>query len=936
MRFPIQYLTPKRSFRTGKETTLAMISGRESSVALQLLAPAGRLLNYHLSGHMSPHLGNLESLQILDLMWNELSGSIPKELGNLRQLTLLLLSGNSLTGSIPKELGNLHLLDRFQIDSNQITGSIPSTFQNLVSIKHLYMNNNSLSGSIPKELGQLPKLVHLLAENNKIDGDLPPELANMSTLQILQLDNNRFSNASIPENYFSMQNIIKLSLRNCNLQGRIPDLSHMENLQYLDLSMNQLEGEMPSKLPIRLTTIDLSSNKLNGKIPEIIGRLPNLQLLSLKNNNFSGSIPPSFGTGKYFTSSNGEIILDLQNNSLSSVPTNLTNQIRYRPNLFVWVHANHEICSADDQLIHRICKLHHDDYFSERRQSDSGYEPSCDPETCSTGEEPVPATFYSQGLCRCAMAIVVGYRLKSPSFSFFTPFIKGYEEWIARGLLVSPDQVHLSSFSKELGPRFSTIVNIFPPVNGSRVFNKAELARIFSIFSWWKLPANDFYGPQELLSFNYALNQDDIPAFSSYKRSWKLILVIALSCVFGVIATITSVLLLLSRNHSRNMHPFQTTCWLNTLFATEKVQQKKQRLMNVRGVKEFRLDELAKATRNFSEASMVGQGGYGRVYRGELSDGRVVAIKRAKDGSRQGEDEFYTEIELLSRLHHRNLVALIGFCIDHNEQILVYEYMSNGTLKDRLIVDDGGSVLDFSSRLNIAIGAAKGIRYLHFEATPPIIHRDIKASNILLDCQENPRVADFGLSKLAPSPPNLDGNSMSAHVSTIVKGTPGYLDPEYFLTHQLTDKSDVYSFGVVLLEIISCMQPIANGKNIVREIKNAYNSRKIHEIVDAKMEECPKEALIPFVRLALACCDDNPSLRPSMNDVVRELESIKHYVLELISSTRFDGAIIPYSGSCKMDASSSSIDSTRIHSYCIENDAPNALTIEFSSEIDPR
>ncbi|KAI5082092.1 hypothetical protein GOP47_0001835 [Adiantum capillus-veneris] len=892
-----------------------------------------RLLNCRLSGKIAPQLGNLESLQILDLMWNQLSGSIPKELGNLKELTLMLLNGNNLTGLIPEELGNLHLLNRFQIDSNQISGPIPLTFQNLVSVKHLHMNNNSLTGSIPKELGKLPKLVHLLVDNNKLEGSLPSELANISTLQILQLDNNGFSNATIPQSFGSMLNITKLSMRNCNLHGGLPDFSRLSNLQYLDLSLNQLEGKIPSKFPTELTALDLSSNLLNGSIPDVLGNLSKLQLLSLKDNKLSGPIPPCFGTGAYFTSSNGELILDLQKNSLSSVPTNLTNAVKFRPNLFVWLHGNHAICRTNNTLIHRLCKLHHDISLGESKETDNSYSPSCDPMTCSSGEEPIPAVFYSQGLCRCAMPIVVGYRLKSPSFAFFTPFIKGYEEWIARGLLVSPDQVHLNSFTKESGPRFSTILKIFPTVNGPRIFTETELLRIFAIFSGWKMPPNDFYGPQELLSFNYTLYQDDIHAISSYHQSWKEVLVIVLSSTFGVLAVIATLILLISKHYGfkRKAGKSKASRWQG------KNDEIRQILMNVSEVRELRLEEVEMATKSFEEGTLVGQGGYGRVYRGFLSDGQVVAIKRAKEGSRQGHHEFYTEIELLSRLHHRNLVCLLGYCIDQDEQILVYEYMPNGTLKDRLAATENeDGAMDFASRLKVALGAARGIRYLHVEASPPIFHRDIKASNILLDGQDNPRVADFGLSKLAPSLPEFEGLSIHAHVSTVVKGTPGYLDPEYFLTHKLTDKSDVYSFGVVLLELITGMQPIANGKNIVREVKHAYDAGELFNIVDNRMGTYPKEALDPLAMLALRCCDDDPIARPSMNEVVGELERIKRMVPSLDNRTSCHKESFPLSSSFKGNASSKSLESSKSLHDSTDNDATDVFSLDLQPSIAPR
>ncbi|CAJ1970783.1 unnamed protein product [Sphenostylis stenocarpa] len=284
---------------------------------------------------------------------------------------------------------------------------------------------------------------------------------------------------------------------------------------------------------------------------------------------------------------------------------------------------------------------------------------------------------------------------------------------------------------------------------------------------------------------------------------------------------------------------------------------------------------MALATNNFSESAQIGEGGYGKVYKGRLPDGTVVAIKRAQEGSLQGEREFLTEIELLSRLHHRNLVSLIGYCDEEGEQamvcpkMLVYEYMPNKTLRDHLSVHSK-EALSFSLRLKIALGSAKGLLYLHTEADPPIFHRDVKASNILLDSRYTAKVADFGLSRLAPVP-DTEGN-VPGHVSTVVKGTPGYLDPEYFLTRNLTDKSDVYSLGVVFLELLTGRPPIYHGENIIRQVNMAYRSGGISLVVDKRFESYPSEYAEKFLTLALKCCKDLPDERPKMAEVARELE----------------------------------------------------------------
>lgn len=564
--------------------------------------------------------------------------------------------------------------------------------------------------------------------------------------------------------------------------------------------------------------------------------------------------------------------MDLQNNNFSSISANLTNAVKSRPDLFVWLHGNKVLCKNwKDDMIRRLCKGHHELFLPESMGENNTYSPTCDPLTCTTGEEPIPAVFYSQGLCRCAMPIILGYRLKSPSFSFFTPNIRGYEQWIAKGISVSPDQVYVDSFIKEPGPRFATILKIFPQTGGGRIFNESEVLRIFALFSGWKLPANDFYGPQELMLFNYTLYQSDLNALDSNRWSWRIVTAILTSGVLSTAAIVAAIVCIVMRNRS-NARSSRPTKTLGKSGST-------QRLLKVKGMKAFTLKELAKATKSFSKAMEVGQGGYGKVYRGVLGDGKVVAIKRAKEGSRQGAEEFYTELELLSRVHHRNLVCLVGYCVEEDEQMLVYEYMPNGTLKDCLSAGNRPYKevsLDFATRLRIASGAARGLQYLHAEASPPIFHRDIKASNILLDARYNAKVADFGLSKLAPTP-EMEGSALG-HVSTVVKGTPGYLDPEYFLTHKLTDKSDVYSFGVVLMELLTGMQPIANGKNIVREVKHAYDNGTLLNVVDPRMGAYPVDALAPLGRLAVDCCKDDTRERPSMTHVVRDLDTIRQSV----------------------------------------------------------
>ncbi|XP_058195943.1 probable LRR receptor-like serine/threonine-protein kinase At1g06840 [Rhododendron vialii] len=807
-----------------------------------------QLLNMNLSGSLSPELGRLSYMIILDFMWNQISGNIPKEIGNITSLELLLLNGNQLTGSLPEEIGYLPNLDRIQIDQNHISGSLPKSFANLNKTKHFHMNNNSISGQIPPELSVLPNLVHFLLDNNNLSGYLPPDLANLPNLLILQLDNNHFDGTSIPASYSNMSHLLKLSLRNCGLLGPIPDLSRIPNLAYIDLSSNQLNGSIPpEKLSENMTTIDLSNNNLTGPIPTNFSSLPLLQILSLANNSLNGSVPSIIWRNR--TSSRPErLVVDLQNNII----TNINGSSNLPPNVTVRLQGN-PIC-LDTNLV-QFCGTQ-TQYISHIQSSENS-NATCPVQACPyeyAPSSPVP--------CFCAAPLLVGYRLKSPGFTDFRPYKDQFEVYLTNGLVLEIFQLYIDSFIWEEGPRLKMYLKFFPVYidNASYVFNKSEVLRIRSMFTGWKIPDSDIFGPYELLNFTLWGPYEDVIPFSSKSGISKGALAgIVVGAVAGAVMLSAVVSLIILRLLMRKQQ------------AVSKRRQLSKITIKIDGVKDFTYGELALATNNFDASAQVGQGGYGKVYKGTLADGTVVAIKRAQEGSLQGEKEFLTEIELLSRLHHRNLVSLLGYCDEESEQMLVYEFMPNGTLRDHLS-GKTKEPLGLAMRVRIALGSAKGILYLHTEADPPIFHRDIKASNILLDSRLNAKVADFGLSRLAPVP-DIEGTT-PGHVSTVVKGTPGYLDPEYFLTHKLTDKSDVYSLGVVFLELLTGMHPISHGKNIVREVNSAYQSGMIFSVVDDRMGAYPAECVERFVNLGLKCCQEETDARPSMAEVVRELETI--------------------------------------------------------------
>ncbi|KAK9291031.1 hypothetical protein L1049_009215 [Liquidambar formosana] len=289
----------------------------------------------------------------------------------------------------------------------------------------------------------------------------------------------------------------------------------------------------------------------------------------------------------------------------------------------------------------------------------------------------------------------------------------------------------------------------------------------------------------------------------------------------------------------------------------------------------FSLKEVKKATNGFSRDRLLGSGGFGEVYKGVLQDGTVVAVKSAKVGNIKSNQQVLNEVGILSQVNHKNLVRLLGCCVEAEQPLMIYEYISNGTLHDHLH-GKCSTFLNWKTRLKIALQTAEALAYLHSAAYTPIYHRDVKSTNILLDDDFNSKVADFGLSRLAC--PGL------SHVSTCAQGTLGYLDPEYYRNYQLTDKSDVYSYGVVLLELLTSQKAIDFSRdqddvNLGIYVIQRANNGAVMEVVDRQLlgEEPSVEIITSvelFSKLALACLREKKGDRPSMKDVVQELECI--------------------------------------------------------------
>ncbi|RWW07752.1 hypothetical protein BHE74_00008700, partial [Ensete ventricosum] len=666
------------------------------------------------------------------------------------------------------------------------------------------------------------------------------------------------------------------------LRGSIPgELGNLSSLVWFDITDNEISGSIPvsngSNLGLDMLKkcqhLRLDRNQLTGAVPSNLNNLSKLAELDLSNNSFDLSdVPPWFSTLPslttlyYYTSLCILLSMHGRCHSLTCHPFWLQSV-----GVLEGFRANTDISfrlSPDAEGV----KLSFSGFmFGIHRLEGNPY---CDQQGsvskhCNVEQQSNPATTYSTPVQNCGAKVCSSDQEMSPIcicsypyegtivFRFLTfsnTETDTYYQIIETALYKSfqDNQVPVSSLSLQ-NPKinvynyFQVDMWIFP---SSKVhFDEPEVVLLSNLFSNITFKSPDGFGPYYFIAKPY-------PRFAG-KISCPCILYLLLCQTVSDI--LTSIL-----NQS-------DTC--DTLICHSSWEQN-------------------------------------QVYRGALDDGQLIAVKRAQQGSLQGDHEFKTEIEMLSRVHHRNLVGLVGFCFDHNEQILVYEYIPNGSLRDSLSDADrslcsdlrlatanvsgkSGVHLDWKKRLRIALDAARGLTYLHELANPRIIHRDVKSNNILLDHHLNAKVSDFGLCK--PLTDDLKG-----YITTQVKGTMGYLDPEYYMTQHLTEKSDVYSFGVLLLELVTARKPIERGRFIVREVRNAINkSPDLHDLRELLDPAVCMNSTLPgldrFIELAMKCVEESSADRPWMSEVAKEIENImvlagmNPYVASESNSASFGG-----------------------------------------------
>ncbi|KAI9176858.1 hypothetical protein LWI28_007923 [Acer negundo] len=804
-----------------------------------------------LSGPLSGDITGLSELQTLDLSYNkDLKGPLPSSIGNLNKLTNLILVGCGLSGPIPESIGSLQLLVFLSLNSNTFSGGIPASIGRLTNLywldladnqlegtipvsdgvspgldmlvrtKHFHLGKNKLSGLIPEKLFSSDMvLIHVLFDSNQLTGSLPSSLGLVKTLEVVRFDGNLLS-GTVPSNLNNLTNVNELFLSNNKLTGPMPNLTNLITLSNLDMSNNSFD---PSTIPSwfstlpSLTTLTMDRTELEGVVPATIFSLSHLQTVNLKQNRLNGTLDIGDSHSSQLQS------INLQKNSISA----FTDRPGANKDIII-ILVDNPICQESTDQPKDYCTA------SERGSTYTTPPKNCVPTSCSSDHISSPN-------CMCAYPYTGILHFRAPSFSGVgnVTYYQNLEQTILekfQSVKLPVDSVSLSNPRKSQSQYlFEISLAVFPL--GQDSFNRTGISRIGFVLSNQTYKPPKEFGPFVFMGDGYLHFTGETRKSEKSASIGVIIGAAAGGCVLLLLLVLAGVYAYRQKRRAEKAND-------QNPFAHWDPNKSSGSIPQLKGARCFSFEELNKYTNHFSDTNEVGSGGYGKVYRATLPSGQLIAIKRAQHGSMQG------------------------------EQMLIYEYIPNGSVRDSLS-GKTGIRLDWLRRLKIALGAARGLSYLHELADPPIIHRDVKSTNIMLDERLTAKVADFGLSKPM-------GDSDKDHITTQVKGTMGYLDPEYYMTNQLTEKSDVYSFGVLMLEILTGRRPIERGKYIVREIKMAMDKKKdlynLYEILDPTIGlGTTLKGFEKFVDLSLRCVEESGADRPSMSEVVKEIE----YILQL-------------------------------------------------------
>ncbi|XP_047327489.1 LRR receptor-like serine/threonine-protein kinase ERECTA [Impatiens glandulifera] len=845
------------------------------------------LSSLNLDGEISPAIGSLKNLESIDLRGNRLSGQIPDEIGDCSNLKNLDLSCNGLYGDIPFSISKLKQLENLVLKNNQLTGPIPSTLSQIPNLKILDLAQNNLTGEIPRliywnevlqylglrgnnlvgtlseDMCQLTGLWFFDVRNNSLTGEIPSNIGNCTSFQVLDLSYNHLT-GEIPFNIGFLQ-VATLSLQSNKLSGQIPYvIGLMQALAVLDLSCNMLSGSIPAILGNLTYTekLYLHGNQLSGSIPPELGLMSKLHYLELNDNKLTGHIPPELGKLTELFD------LNVANNLLEgSIPENLSsctnlnslNVYKNRlngtiPLAFEKLESMTNLNLSSNYLkgpipieLSRIGNL---DTLDLSNNIITGPIPSSigDLEhllrlnlSSNNLDGFIPAEF---GNLRSVMEIdVSNNRLSGPIPS---------ELALLQNLFLL--QAENNSLSGDVSSLVGCLSLAVLNVSYNNLNGVIPTGNNFSRFS-----SESFMGNPGLCGY-WLDSQCHVPHATTER------VVISKAAILGIaLGALVILLMILVAVCWPHNHP---TPFPDGSFHKPVAYSTPKLVILHMNMALHVYEDIMRMTENLSEKYIIGCGASSTVYKCVLKNCRPVAIKKIYSHYPQYLKEFETELETVGSIKHRNLVSLQGYSLSPMGNLLFYDYIENGSLWDLLHGSSKRKKLSWITRIQIAMGAAQGLAYLHHDCSPRIIHRDVKSSNILLDKDFEAHLTDFGIAKSL--------GTSKTHTSTYVMGTIGYIDPEYARTSRLTEKSDVYSYGIVLLELLTGRKAVDDECNLLSLILAKAANNAVMETVDPEITATCKDAtaIKKLFQLALLCTKRQPSDRPTMHEVVRVLESL--------------------------------------------------------------
>ncbi|XP_034890738.1 uncharacterized protein [Populus alba] len=868
----------------------------------------------HIPGGFPKVLYNCTKLQYLDLSQNFFVGPIPDDIDKLSGLRYIDLGDNNFTGSIPPQIANLTGLQTLRLFGNQFNGTFPKEIGKLSNLEELELAYNEfVPSSIPVEFGQLKKLRYLRMKQANLIGEIPESLTSLSSLEHLDLAINDLE-GKIPDGLFSLKNLTNLYLFQNKLSGEIPQRVETLNLVEIDLSMNQLNGSIPEDFGElkKLQLLSLFDNHLSGEVPPSIGLLPALTAFKVFSNSLSGALPPKMGLysklEEFDVSTNqfsgqlpetlcaGGVLqgaVAFENNLSGRVPRSLGNcnslhTIQLYSNSFsgevpagVWTASNMTYLMLSDNSFSGGLPSKLSWNLSRLELSNNRFSGPIPPGISSwvnvvdfkasnnhlSGEIPVEIT----SLPHLSNLLLDGNQFSGQLPSKIISWKSLTSLNLSRNALSGQIPKEIGSlpglqyldlsqnhFSGEIPLEFDQLKLLLLNLSSNHLSGK--IPDQFDNLAY----DNSFLNNSNLCAVNPVLNFPNCYAKlrdSKKMPSKTLALILVLTVTIFLVTMIVTFFMV--RDYQRKKAKRDLAGWKLTSFQ--------------------RLDFTeANILASLTENNLIGSGGSGKVYRVAINRaGDCVAVKRILNNEKMDhnlEKEFLAEVQILGTIRHANIVKLLCCISSESSKLLVYEFMENQSL-DRWLhgrkrsssmgtSSVHNSVLDWPTRFQIAIGAARGLSYMHHDCSTPIIHRDVKSSNILLDSELKARIADFGLARIL-------AKQGEVHTMSVVAGSFGYMAPEYAYTTRVNEKIDVYSFGVVLLELATGREPNSGDEHtsLAEWAWQQFGQGKpVVDCLDQEITEpCFLQEMTTVFNLGLICTHSMPSTRPSMKDVLEIL-----------------------------------------------------------------